>query len=84
MMNRVVRGFEKKIGPEHALTLRAFFDLGRIYIIEGREAEAEHMCKRALQGHKTKTNFGTDHWVTRQVAISLRRFYRQCGKLDKA
>jgi hypothetical protein len=55
---------KRKSAPEHALTLRAFFDLGRIYIIEGGEAEAEQMCKRALQGYKTKTNFGTDHWVS--------------------
>lgn len=33
---------------------------------------------------KQRQIFGIDHYVTRQVATSLSRFYRQCGKLDKA
>jgi len=49
MYVRVLRGYEKALGPEHTSRLDTINNLGTLYASQGKMAEAEEMYVRALQ-----------------------------------
>ena len=56
-------------GAEHTSTLDTVNNLGVLYTDQGKMAEAEAMCLRALQGYENAV--GADHPKTRVIARAI-------------
>jgi tetratricopeptide (TPR) repeat protein len=52
MYERALAGKEKALGADHTSTLDTVNNLGLLYAVQGRLAEAEQMYERALAGYE--------------------------------
>ncbi len=82
MYNRVVQGYEKTLGPDHALTLNTVNNLGTVYQLQFKLDKAEKMYQRALEGKKKV--FGLGHESTLSTINNLGTIYADQGKVDEA
>ena len=52
MYKRALQGTEEALGPMHPSTLDTANNLGKLYVSQGKLAEAEEMYTRALRGYE--------------------------------
>jgi tetratricopeptide (TPR) repeat protein len=50
MYERVLRGYEEALGPNHTLTLDTLNNLGNLYADQGKTAKVEQVHERVLRG----------------------------------
>jgi tetratricopeptide (TPR) repeat protein len=82
MYQRALQGYEKALGLDNTLTLKAVNNLGILYNDQGKLDEAERMLQRALQGFEKV--LGPDHMSTLHPVNDLGNLYYYQGKLDEA
>ena len=75
-------GREAALGPSHVETLGSFNDLGALYYMQGKLAEAEPLWVRALAGKEAA--LGPSHPDTLATVYSLGGLYQAQGKLAEA
>ena len=81
MWERAVRGFEEIKGPDHPSTLEQLHNLGRIYKMRFRLAEAEATLERAFEG--TMRALGSDDSLTQRIGRDLALLYENLGQMDE-
>ncbi|ETS85275.1 hypothetical protein PFICI_03300 [Pestalotiopsis fici W106-1] len=79
---RVIQGYEKILGPDHAETFDVVNSLGVLYANQGKVQEAECMYNRALRGYEAA--WGPDHTETLRMVYNLGLLYTNQGLLGKA
>jgi tetratricopeptide (TPR) repeat protein len=86
MYQRALQGKEKALGAEHTSTLDTVYNLGILYMNQGKLAEAEQMYQRALQGYEKAV--GIDNITTYIPALDtfwgLGDLYKRQADLAKA
>lgn len=60
-----MKGFDKALGPDHTSTLNTVYNLGRLYVNQGKLKEAEEMYQRALE--ECEKALGPDHTSTLDI-----------------
>lgn len=79
MIRRALQGYQKTLGPDHILTLTALYNLGYIFLRQGKLEEAEPMYRRALQGYQT--TLGREHHYTRMAIKAIQELKALKGTL---
>ena len=82
MYMEALEGFKKSLGLEHNSTLQTFYNLGRLYLEQGKFIEAEKMCMQALQGFEKI--LGSEHKSTLDTVYYLGILYQEQGKIMEA
>jgi tetratricopeptide (TPR) repeat protein len=82
MLQQVLAGKEKALGPDHTSTLNTVNNLGGLYRDQDKLDEAEQMYMRALAGMEKA--LGPDHTSTLATVNNLGLLYGDQGKLDEA
>jgi hypothetical protein len=59
MYQRTLKGYEKALGPDHALTINTASILGNLYADQGKLKESKHMLLQAL----VRFEDGTCWWI---------------------
>ncbi|MEU1869528.1 tetratricopeptide repeat protein [Streptomyces sp. NPDC019793] len=73
---------ERRLGPEHLVTVWARDALARGFLRSGRGAEAEQLFRRVLAGQRA--GYGEDHPLVYGVLIQLSRAQYAQGKREQA
>ena len=71
----------KVVGDKHMLTLHAMANLGGIYALKGRYAEAEVLLNRSVE--LAKRHFGQEHGVTVCCHMHLGILYRMQSRYEE-
>ena len=82
MFERVLRGYEKALGPDHLSTLCTVNNLANLLSDQGKLHEAQAMYERALQGYEKA--LGPDHNYTLMTVGNLANLLIAQDKLDEA
>jgi tetratricopeptide (TPR) repeat protein len=69
MYGQALQGYQKELGPEHMWTLDTVYNLGNLYKIQGKLAEAEQIYERALDGYEKA--LGADNVTTYIPALNV-------------
>ena len=82
LSQRLLRIFERYLGPEHLYMDAPFRDLAMLYSVQGKYAEAEPLYKRAL--YIREQRLGPDHPDVADPLNDLAGLYRDQGKYAEA
>jgi tetratricopeptide (TPR) repeat protein len=82
LLERVRKGFETKLGPDHPSTLTTLNNLASAYHEARRLPEAIKLLEEARTALESK--LGPDHRVTLRTLNALAGAYRDAGKLEEA
>ena len=86
MFQRVLKGYEEALGPDHTSTLNSVNNLGNLFADQGKLKEAESMFQRALKGYEEA--LGSELVKTYVPALNtvenLARLYQVMGKATQA
>ncbi|GLI74435.1 hypothetical protein PoHVEF18_002676 [Penicillium ochrochloron] len=81
MWERAVRGFEDIKGPDHPSTLSQLYNLGRIFQMLSRLAEAEATLERAFEGMMQA--LGPDGPLTQTIVQGLVLQFQNLGRMKE-
>jgi tetratricopeptide (TPR) repeat protein len=82
LYERVLKGREEQLGPEHHSTLRTVQNLAIVYEYQGRYKEAEKLYERALKGREEQ--LGPEHHSTLRTVQNLAIVYQYQGRYKEA
>jgi tetratricopeptide (TPR) repeat protein len=82
LLEKMLAGQEKLLGPFHQKTLQTMDDLANAYSYQGRYNEALTLYGRALAGNETL--LGSDHSTTLETVLRFANGYTLLGRYDEA